>query len=56
MKVLFYNGKKLQANIDFRNFRKFAYKNNIQYESWEEGDWIEMRGTLTPIQVQQQLR
>lgn len=56
MKVLFYNGQKLQMDIDFRKFRKFAYKNNIKYESWDEGDWIEMHGSVAINTIRQKLR
>lgn len=42
--VLLYNGVVLKEQMSYRNFRKFAYKYSINYESFEEGEWIEMKG------------
>ncbi|AMB43165.1 U exon [Bat mastadenovirus WIV12] len=43
---LFYNGKALKEKINFKKFRKVAYKYKIHYQSWEEGEHIEAYGRL----------
>lgn len=42
--ILWYNGQRLKEQVSYRVFRKFAYKYKIKYQSWEEGEWIEMEG------------
>ncbi|AMB43039.1 U exon [Bat mastadenovirus WIV13] len=46
MMTLIYNGIKLKEKINFKKFRKVAFKYKIQYQSWEEGDYIEAFGAL----------
>lgn len=51
-----YNGEVFESDVDFRNFRKYAYANRIGYESFEEGHWITAQGEKSITQVKAELR
>lgn len=48
--LLFYNNVYVRGGetLDFRWFRKFATRNRIRYQSFEEGAVIEVFGTDDP--------
>ncbi|BBF72843.1 U exon [Mastadenovirus eidoli] len=56
MMILLYNGQKLKHKIGFRDFRKFATKFNLNYQSFEGGVWVEIIGDEKINHIQRLLR
>ncbi|ARQ79793.1 U exon [bat adenovirus 10] len=54
--ILIYNGHMLKHKITFKNFRKFATKYNLNYQSFEEGNWVEIYGDKRVKEIQNHLR
>ncbi|ARQ79764.1 U exon [Bat mastadenovirus WIV17] len=54
--ILLYNGHMLKHKITFKDFRKFAIKYNLNYQSFEEGNWVEIFGNQRIKEIQTQLR
>ncbi|AXE75639.1 U exon [Egyptian fruit bat adenovirus] len=54
--ILIYNGAMLQEKINFKKFRKFAFKYGLKYQSWEEGEYIEAFGPMSKKTLKKLLR
>lgn len=54
--MLVYNGEVLERKVKFKSFRKFALQHNFKFESWEQGEWIEVTGVVTKETFESLLR